>query len=50
MDGTWLQQGEANSQYKHPEKTGRITIAGHLTDNLAPGTMNSIIKQAHLKE
>ena len=40
----------SHRQYKHPEKTGRITIAGHLTDNLAPGTMNSIIKQAHLKE
>lgn len=37
-------------QYKHPEKTGRITIAGHLADDLAPGTINSIFKQAQLKE
>jgi predicted RNA binding protein YcfA (HicA-like mRNA interferase family) len=40
----------SHRQYKHPDKTGRITIAGHLTDDLAPGTMNSIFKQAHLKE
>ncbi len=39
----------SHRQYKHPEKTGRITIAGHLTDDLAPGTMNSIFKQAQLK-
>ena len=40
----------SHRQYKHPEKTGRITIAGHLTDDLAPGTINSIFKQAQLKE
>jgi predicted RNA binding protein YcfA (HicA-like mRNA interferase family) len=40
----------SHRQFKHPEKTGRITIAGHLADDLAPGTMNSIFKQAHLKE
>jgi predicted RNA binding protein YcfA (HicA-like mRNA interferase family) len=40
----------SHRQYKHPDKTGRITIAGHLTEDLAPGTMNSIFKQAHLKE
>jgi predicted RNA binding protein YcfA (HicA-like mRNA interferase family) len=40
----------SHRQYKHPVKTGRITIAGHLTDDLAPGTMNSIFKQAQLKE
>lgn len=36
-------------QYKHPEKPGRITIAGHPADVLAPGTLNSILKQAGLK-
>ena len=40
----------SHRQFKHPEKTGRITIAGHLTDDLAPGTLNSIFKQAQLKE
>ncbi len=40
----------SHRQYKHPEKPGRITIAGHPADDLAPGTMNSIFKQARLKE
>lgn len=37
-------------QYKHPAKSGRVTIAGHPKDDLAPGTLNSILKQAKLKE
>ena len=40
----------SHRQYKHREKAGRITIAGHLTDDLAPGTQNSIFKQAQFKE
>jgi predicted RNA binding protein YcfA (HicA-like mRNA interferase family) len=28
---------------------GRVTIAGHPSDDLAPGTFNSILKQAGLK-
>jgi len=40
----------SHRQFKHPEKPGRITIAGHLADDLAPGTMNSIFKQAQFKE
>jgi predicted RNA binding protein YcfA (HicA-like mRNA interferase family) len=39
----------SHQQYKHPTKSGRVTIAGHLNDDLAPGTLNSILKQAHLK-
>jgi predicted RNA binding protein YcfA (HicA-like mRNA interferase family) len=40
----------SHRQYKHPIKLGRVTIAGHLKDDLAPGTLNSILKQAKLKE
>ena len=40
----------SHRQYKHPIKTGRVTIAGHLNDDLAPGTLNSVLKQANLKE
>jgi len=40
----------SHRQYKHPEKPGRVTIAGHPNDDLAPGTLNSILKQAKLKE
>ncbi len=37
-------------QYKHPRKPGRVTIAGHPSHDLAPGTLNSILKQAQLKK
>lgn len=40
----------SHMQYKHPTKPGRVTIAGHSNDDLAPGTLNSILKQAKLKE
>jgi predicted RNA binding protein YcfA (HicA-like mRNA interferase family) len=39
----------SHRQYKHPTKPGRITIAGHSGDDLAPSTLNSILKQAQLK-
>ena len=38
----------SHRQYKHPAKPGRVTIAGHPGDTLAPGTANSILKQAGL--
>ncbi len=40
----------SHRQYKHPEKPGLVTIAGHPNDDLAPGTYSSILKQAGLKE
>ncbi|MDP3024658.1 MAG: type II toxin-antitoxin system HicA family toxin [candidate division Zixibacteria bacterium] len=40
----------SHRQYKHPTKVGRVTIAGHPNDDLAPGTLNSIFKQARMKE
>jgi predicted RNA binding protein YcfA (HicA-like mRNA interferase family) len=39
----------SHRQYKHPKKPGRVTIAGHPSDEMAPGTMNSVLKQAQLK-
>ena len=40
----------SHRQFKHPVKTGRVTVAGKPSDELAPGTLNSILKQAKLKE
>jgi predicted RNA binding protein YcfA (HicA-like mRNA interferase family) len=40
----------SHRQYKHREKPGRVTIAGKPSDDIAPGTLNSILKQAGLKE
>ncbi len=39
----------SHRQYKHPAKRGTVTIAGRPSKDLAPGTWNSIIKQAGLK-
>jgi len=38
----------SHRQFKHPTKPGRVTIAGHPGDDLAPGTLNSVLKQAQL--
>jgi predicted RNA binding protein YcfA (HicA-like mRNA interferase family) len=48
----WIQVATRGShrQFKHPVKPGRVTIAGKPSDDLAPGTLNSIFKQAGLKE
>ena len=40
----------SHRQYKHPTKPGRVTIAGQPNDDLAPGTLNSVLKQAGLKK
>ena len=36
----------SHRQYKHPEKTGLVTISGKLSDEIAKGTLNSLYKQA----
>ena len=40
----------SHRQYKHATKTGRVTVAGKPSDDIAPGTLNNIRKQAALKE
>jgi len=49
-DGWYLARSKgSHQQYKHPTKPGLVTVAGHPNDDLAPGTLNSILKQAGLK-
>lgn len=36
----------SHRQFKHPAKTGLVAVPGHMSDDLAPGTLNSIMKQA----
>jgi len=51
MDGWYLIVTKgSHRQYKHRTKRGRVTIAGHLGDDLAPGTLNSIFKQAQVQK
>jgi len=39
----------SHRQYKNLNKPGRVTISGHLNDDIAPGTLNSVMKQAQIK-
>ena len=39
----------SHRQLKHQSKPGRVTVPGKQSDDLAPGTLNSILKQAGLK-
>jgi predicted RNA binding protein YcfA (HicA-like mRNA interferase family) len=39
----------SHRQFKHAQKVGRVTVPGKPSDDLAPGTLNSILKQAGLK-
>jgi len=40
----------SHRQFKHPTRPGRVTVAGKPSEDLAPGTLNSILKQSGLKE
>jgi predicted RNA binding protein YcfA (HicA-like mRNA interferase family) len=40
----------SHRQFKHHTKSGRVTVPGKASDDLAPGTLNSILKQAGLKK
>jgi predicted RNA binding protein YcfA (HicA-like mRNA interferase family) len=41
--------GGSHRQFKHPSKVGRVTIAGKPSDDMAPKTFESILRQAGLK-
>jgi predicted RNA binding protein YcfA (HicA-like mRNA interferase family) len=40
----------SHRQFKHAQKPGRVTVPGKPSDDLAPGTLSSILKQAGLKK
>lgn len=39
----------SHRQFRHPSRPGLVTVPGHPSDDLAPGTVNSILKQSGLK-
>jgi predicted RNA binding protein YcfA (HicA-like mRNA interferase family) len=39
----------SHRQFHHKTKPGTVTIAGHPSAEIPPGTLNSILKQAGLK-
>lgn len=40
----------SHRQYTHATKQGKVTVPGHPGDDVRPGTLNSILRQAELKE
>ncbi len=50
LDDGWyfVKQVGSHRHYKHPIKTGKVTIPFH-TGDIDKGTYNSILKQAGLK-
>ena len=49
-DGWYLEATRgSHRQFKHPTKSGRVTVPGKPSDDVAPGTLNSILKQSQLK-
>ena len=36
----------SHRQFKHPTKPGKVTVAGKPSDEMAPGTLGSILRQA----
>ena len=51
QDG-WRQvvQRGSHRQFRHPTKPGRVTVAGKPGQELAPGTLGSILRQAGLSK
>ena len=39
----------SHRQFKHPQRAGRVTVAGKPGDELAPGTLQSIAKHSGLQ-
>ena len=49
-DGWYIDRTRgSHRQLRHPNKSGQVTVPGHPYDELAPGTLNSILTQAGLK-
>ncbi len=50
-DGWYLHATRgSHRQFKHSSKPGRVTVPGKPSDDLAPGTLSSIFKQAGIKK
>jgi predicted RNA binding protein YcfA (HicA-like mRNA interferase family) len=46
-DGWVLKNQEgSHSQFMHPTKPGKATVNGHPSDDVPPGTLKSIMRQA----
>ena len=46
----WVLRNQEGShrQFVHPDKPGKVTVAGHESDEMPPKTLKSIMKQADI--
>ena len=50
-DGWYLARTKgSHRQFKHLDKSGAVTVSGKLSIDIPRGTLNSILKQAGVKE
>jgi len=45
-----IKSRSGHRQSKHPVKLGRVTVSGKPSDEMPPGTLGSVLKQAGLRE
>ena len=46
----WVGTRGSHRYFKHPEKPGKVTVAGHPSKDLRPKTKSTILKQAGFKK
>jgi predicted RNA binding protein YcfA (HicA-like mRNA interferase family) len=46
----FLRQKGSHRQYRHATKPGKVTIAGKPSDEMAPGTLGSVFRQAGIDQ
>lgn len=46
---TLVRERGSHRQFKHPTKAGLVTVAGHPKDEVARGTLASVLRQAGLE-
>ncbi len=47
---TLVAQRGSHRQFRHPTKSGRVTVAGNLGQDMAAGTLGNILRQAGLSK
>jgi predicted RNA binding protein YcfA (HicA-like mRNA interferase family) len=47
---TQVRMRGSHKQFRHPDKPGLVTVSGKPNVDVPPGTLNSVLKQAGLKE
>lgn len=50
-DGWYLARTKgSHRQFKHPEKTGTVTVSGNLGVDMPIGTLKNVLRQAQLEK